>query len=135
MEQTKMDIRNFWRAVLSQDEKEIAGYFHPDASIRWHNTNEAFNVREFIKVNCEYPGKWDGDVERIERLGNLIITATHVYSADDPALSFHVVSFICLENDKIISVDEYWGDDGDAPQWRLDKHIGSLIKQVPCDGK
>lgn len=35
------------------------------------------------------------------------------------------------KNNKIISVDEYWGDDGDAPQWRLDKHIGSPIKQVP----
>lgn len=126
-----MDVRSFWKVVLNKDEKGITDYFHPDASIRWHNTNEIFNVKEFARVNCEYPGRWNGNVERIETQDDLIITATHVYSADDPALSFHVVSFIRMENNKIISVDEYWGDDGDAPQWRLDKHIGSPIKQVP----
>ena len=30
---------------------------------------------------------------------------------------------------KIASVDEYWGDDGPAPQWRQDKHIGTKIKE------
>ena len=60
-------------------------------------------------------------------LDDTIITATHVYSKDS-SLSFHVVSFIKVKDDKIISVDEYWGDDGVAPQWRLDKHIGTVIK-------
>lgn len=32
-----------------------------------------------------------------------------------------------LEGDKIISADEYWEDDGIAPQWRLDKQIGLPI--------
>ena len=32
-------------------------------------------------------------------------------------------------NDKIIEVDEYWGDDGPAPQWRMNKHIGRPIKK------
>lgn len=43
-------------------------------------------------------------------------------------LSFHVTSFIEINNDKIISIDEYWGDDGAAPEWRLNKHIGKPIK-------
>lgn len=25
-------------------------------------------------------------------------------------------------------MDEYWGDDGEAPQWRIDKHIGTEIR-------
>lgn len=29
--------------------------------------------------------------------------------------------------DKIVSMDEYWVDDGKAPQWRLKKHIGQAI--------
>ncbi len=29
---------------------------------------------------------------------------------------------------KIAQVDEYWGDDGEAPQWRQDMHIGNKIK-------
>lgn len=52
---------------------------------------------------------------------------THVY-AINKHVSFHVVSFISLKDDKIISIDEYWGEDDDVPQWRLDKHIGKPIK-------
>lgn len=36
----------------------------------WHCTNECFNVEEFIRANCEYPGEWEGEVERIEKIGN-----------------------------------------------------------------
>ncbi|EEV19128.1 hypothetical protein TREVI0001_0232 [Treponema vincentii ATCC 35580] len=41
--------------------------------------------------------------------------------------SFHVVSFIKIKDDKIISMDEYWGDDGAPPQWRLEKQLGTKI--------
>lgn len=122
-----MNIYEFWNAVLNQDEDKIRGYFHENAYVNWHCTNEHFTVEEFIRANCEYPGEWDGEIERCEMLGDLIITATHVYPKDR-SVSFHVVSFIRLEGDKIIAVDEYWGDDGNAPQWRLDKHIGVVIK-------
>ena len=72
------------------------------------------------------PGQWDGHIERIEYLHDLIITVVHVFSSDH-SLSFHVVSFIKLKDQLIMSIDEYWGDDGMAPQWRLDKHIGTPI--------
>ena len=81
----------------------------------------------FGTENCEYPGNWAGEIEKKYVFDDTIITATHVYSKDS-SLSFHVVSFIKVKDDKIISVDEYWGDDGVAPQWRLDKHIGTVIK-------
>ena len=122
-----MDVRAFWKAVLAQDEPEIRKYFHPDACIRWHCTNECFTLDEFIIANCEYPGDWDGTVERMDAMGDLIITATAVYPKDRSA-SFHVTSFIRLEGSKIASMDEYWADDGPAPQWRLDKHIGKAIR-------
>ena len=95
--------------------------------MRWHNTNEAFSAEEFIEVNCEYPGAWDGEVERVERIGGLIVTAVRVFAADRGA-SFHVVSFFHVRDGKIVSIDEYWGDDGAPPQWRLDKKIGRTIK-------
>ena len=67
-----MNIQEFWRVVLAQDEKEIRKYFHKDAYINWHCTNEHFNVDEFIIANCEYPGDWDGIIERIEEMNDLI---------------------------------------------------------------
>ena len=123
-----MNIKEFWSAVLRQDTDAIRGYFHPDGWVNWHNTNEHFTVEEFIRANCEYPGEWDGEVEREEQCGDLVITATHVYTKDR-SLSLHVASFIKLDGDKIVSIDEYWGDDGVAPQWRLDKHIGTKIRE------
>lgn len=121
-----MDIHQYWRTALEQDASAMKNYFHPDAVVRWHNTNEQFTVDEFIQANCEYPDQWDGVVERIEETSGLIITATHVYTVDRTA-SFHVVSFIRVEDDKISALDEYWGDDGSAPQWRLEKQLGKPI--------
>jgi len=122
-----MEIRDFWKATLRQDAASMRRFFAPGASVRWHNTNESFSAEEFIEVNCEYPGAWDGEVERVERIGDLIVTAVRVFAADRE-LSFHVVSFFHVQYGKIVSIDEYWGDDGAPPQWRLDKKIGRAIK-------
>lgn len=121
-----MDIQKYWQAALAQDPEAMRPFFHKAALINWHNTNEQFTVDEFIRANCEYPGSWDGQIQRLEELPGLIITVVHVYSRDK-TVSCHVTSFIRIEEDQIVSMDEYWGDDGDAPQWRLDKHIGTPI--------
>ena len=122
-----MEIKNFFEDIVSQNRERLISYFCEDARIYWHCTNEHFTAAEFIRANCEYPGNWAGEIEKKYVLDDTIITATHVYSKDS-SLSFHVVSFIKVKDDKIISVDEYWGDDGVAPQWRLEKHIGTVIK-------
>lgn len=122
-----MEIQRFWQDILRQDEDAIRTYFHKDACIKWHCTNEEFNVDEFIKANCEYPGDWDGKIERIEQINDLLITLTLVYPKDRSS-SFHVVSFIKLDNDLIRSVDEIWADDGEAPAWRKEMKIGKPIK-------
>lgn len=122
-----MDIYAFWTAVLRQDREAIRSYFAPDAYVNWHCSNEHFTVEEFIQANCDYPGQWDGEIQRLEQTGDLTISVAHVYSRDR-ALSFHVTSFIKVRDGKILSVDEYWGDDGPAPQWRQDMHIGRAIQ-------
>ena len=33
-----MNIHEFWKAVLVQDENEIRKYFHEDAYVNWHCT-------------------------------------------------------------------------------------------------
>lgn len=123
-----MDINRFWEAVLKQDAVAIRSYFREDAYVNWHCTNEHFTVEEYIRANCEYPGEWDGKVERVHQSGDLMITVTHVYIKDG-GLSFHVTSFLSLKDDKIAAMDEYWGDDGEAPKWRQEMHIGRAILQ------
>lgn len=121
-----MDIQAYWEATLKQEADKMRPFFHTEAHIYWHNTDECFSVDEFLRANCEYPGKWDGEIERIEKNGDIITTVTHVYSIDEKT-SFHAISFIQIRDDRIASIDEYWGEDGHAPQWRMDKHIGTSI--------
>ena len=122
-----MNIQQFWSDVLAQRADKISEYFHTDAYVNWHCSNEHFTVEKFIRANCDYPGDWDGEVEKIVTTDDMIITATRVYPKDRSA-SFHVTSFIKLKDDKIVAMDEYWADDGEAPKWRQDMNIGRKIK-------
>ena len=122
-----MNIQNFITAVLQQDAEAMRKFFLPDAYINWHNTNEHFTMEEYIRVNCEYPGDWTGEIEKIIQAKDMLIVASHVCSTDFTS-SCHCTSFIKVRGDKIACIDEYWGDDGDAPQWRKEKHIGTRIK-------
>lgn len=119
-------LNSFWRDVARQDATALKTYFTPTASICWHNSNECFNVDEYIIANCEYPGEWQGEIERLEECGLFFITVTRVWLSDMSA-SFHVTSFFEFSEEKISKLDEYWGDDGVAPQWRLEKKIGKPI--------
>ncbi len=121
-------IKEFWKDVVSQDAASLKTFFTEDAIIRWHCTNEQFNAEEYIIANCEYPGTWRGEIERISDSANLVITATRVWSEEEN-VSFHVVSFFRMYNEKIIELDEYWGDDGEMPQWRREKRIGKPIHE------
>ena len=120
------DVYKFFDMVLSQNALEIKKFFNEDAYIDWHNTNERFTVDEFIEVNCTYPDKWTGEVERVEQIGKLLIVVAKVINVLDKS-SFYVNSFILLENGKISKLDEYWGDNGVPPKWRIDMNIGSKI--------
>ena len=122
-----LDIYVFWNDVLKQNREKIKEYFADSAYINWHCTNESFDVDEFIRANCEYPGEWDGEVERIECFDDKIVTVVLVYPVD-MSVSFHVTSFFRIRDDKIISLDEYWADDGIAPKWRRTMNIGKSIK-------
>ena len=122
-----MDIYGFWNAILAQKAEEIPPYFMKDAVINWHCSNERFTVEEFVRANCDYPGDWAGEVERICEIPEGLVTVTRVFPKDQSA-SFHVTSFLTLLDDKIKQMDEYWADDGSAPRWRQEMKIGAPIR-------
>ena len=122
-----MDANAFWQDVLSKNREALPRYFCDDAVICWHCTNEQFTVAEYISANCDYPGEWSGEIQRLEERENLMILVGRVYPPDKSA-SFHVVSFIGLRAGKIRTLDEYWADDGSAPAWRQKMRIGKPIR-------
>ena len=85
-----------------------------------------YTVEEYIKPNCEYPGDWDGKIERIDKTNNIIILVCQLFPKCK-SVSFHVISFIRVEKDLIVEMDEYWTDDGLAAEWRRKMKIGKPI--------
>lgn len=122
----KDKIKKYWQHIAEQDKIELEKFFHKNAKIKWNNTNELFNVEEFIIANCEYPGKWKSEIQRIDNIDNIYITVVKIIETEEN-ISFYVVSYIKFEEDKIIDIEEYWGDNGEPPQWRKDKNIGNKI--------
>lgn len=122
-----MDVHAFFHAVLVQDAQALRAFFHADARVEWPCSNERFTLEEYIRANCEYPGDWDGAVERVSRTDDEIIMACRVTPKDRSA-SFHVVSFLRMREGKIAHMTEYWADDGPAPAWRQEMRIGSPIR-------
>lgn len=127
MTSAAFDVEGFWKAVLKQDAEALRTYFHGDACVNWHCTNEHFTAEEYIRANCEYPGEWAGEIERLHSFDDMIVTVVRVYLVDGSA-SFHVTSFLKVQDEKIRSMDEYWADDGPAPQWRQEKRLGTPIR-------
>lgn len=76
----QMNIQQFWADVLAQRADEIRTYFHDYAHVNWYCSNECFTVEEFRRANCEYPDEWDGEIEKNVTTGDMIITATQMYS-------------------------------------------------------
>jgi len=121
------NMNRYWEYVIKQDAKGLKESFTDDASIKWHDTNEKFTVDEFVRGNCEYPGKWHGEIESLEQYENRVITVVRVW-ADE--MSFRVTSFFKMENGLIKELDEYWSEEGEAPEWRRSMNIGTQIKQT-----
>lgn len=74
-----MNIEAFWEAVIEQKADVLRTFFHKDAYINWHCSNEHFSVEEYIQANCEYPGEWYGMIERTESVGDLTILVGNTY--------------------------------------------------------
>ena len=121
-----LDVEKYWNVVITKNAIAMKTFLADEAIINWHCTNEQFTADEFIKANCEYPGKWNGEIEKkIVIDDNTVTTVVRVYNE---IISCHAISFIHYNGDKITSIDEYWGDDGEAPDWRRAMHLGKTIK-------
>lgn len=60
-------------------------------------------------------------------MDSLIVLVGRVIPSDKK-VSYHVVSFIKITNGLIPEMDEYWSDDGEAPEWRKEMNIGVAFR-------
>ena len=121
--------RMLFDAVLLQDPEKLRGFFQKDAVIDWPCTNERFSLEEYIRVNCSYPGRWGGELLSILPAGDQTVLISRVWPEDRSA-SFHCVSVIRQKRNRIVSMTEYWSDDGHAPEWRQNMGLGKPIEDT-----
>ena len=118
--------KQFMADVVKQNAEALPKYFTADAVICWHDSNEQLTVDEYIRANCEYPGDWNGEVQRVEKIDDGIIIVTKIFS--DESAHF-VTAFAKLTAGKICRLDEYYSDCNDVPEWRKAMKIGKPINE------
>ncbi len=121
-----MDIQAFITAVVQKDESAMRIFLDENLRVRWHNTNEEFTLEEYLNVNCSYPGNWLGEIKTIMPTNEGCVAVVQIYS-EDKKIKIHQISIVKIKDNKITELDEYYSEDGIAPQWRLDMNVGSEI--------
>ena len=124
MNDVRKRVEAFEAAVARQDRDALRRCFVPSAVIRWPNTNEEFGLEDYLTANCDYPGDWLGQVERLEQTESGAVAVARIWAADG-SVSLRAVSFFRFGTDgRIAELTEYYSDDGPVPRWRQELNLG-----------
>jgi len=119
------DVEKFCHHVAAQNADELMKFFVQDAVICIHDDNQQLTVAEYVRLTCEYPSTWQGEVQRIEKINGGLMTVTKMFSPEE---AYFITSFYVIVQGKITRMDEYWSElKTDLPQWRKDMGIGKPI--------
>ncbi len=116
----------FWDHIRDKKWDEARNLLADNFEAVWPQSREKMNANGFIEVNRNYPG-----VHEIQQIDtnheydkwehrSKVITQTHVKSEmpDGKKLEFYAISFFEIEEEKILSIVEYWAEAHTAPDWR-----------------
>lgn len=109
-------IKSFWNDLISSNKSELWKYFSEETLINVHNISRMITVEEYINRNCDHTEEWSGEIVRIVEMNGLSVVIAKI-NTSDVNLSYNVVSFIKIKDDKIINIDEYWAENGRMPMW------------------
>ena len=109
-------IKSFWNDLIASNKSKLKEYFSEEALINIHNINKEITLEEYINLNCDHKEELDGEIVRHVEMNGLSVVVTKINTSDDN-LSYNVVSFMKIKDDKIISIDEYWAENGRMPMW------------------
>ena len=116
-------VKSFWRLFDRGNFVEAGDLMLPGAVIKWPNTREVFKGRDrFIDANVKYPDRWRINVERILSLNETVVSVVRVEN-EERSMSFYATSFFKFDGGLIGEITEYWGENGEPPQWRLDQKL------------
>ena len=119
-------LTSYWEHTAKRNGTALREYFHPEATIYLHDTNEILTVDDLINYN-DGGGDWHTTVDRVDKLENgQVVTIT--FHRSKSWIGF-VTSFFTLKDNKIIELHEYYAPCDAIPQWRTDLSEHEKIKK------
>ena len=116
-------VKKFWNLMSDGMFDEIGELMEENADVWLPNTRELFRGRDkYINFNKKYPGRWIITLDKIFSKGDIVVSAVKV-EAGDKSSSFYANSFFTINNGLISEIVEYWGDNGEPPQWRVEESL------------
>ena len=113
-------ILNFWKYINDAEFEQLTKIMVENSIVILPNTREIFKGRNnYIVFNKEYPGRWYARVEKIVAFENQVISVVEITNTE--GVSLYVTSFFIFEDNMIKEITEYWGENGEAPEWRINK--------------
>lgn len=116
-------VKRFWTLMSDGKFDEVGKLMKEDAEVRLPNTREVFKGRDkYVNFNKKYPGRWIINLDKIFSKDDMIVSAVKVES-EDKTSSFYATSFFAIKDTLISEIVEYWGDNGEPPQWRVEESL------------
>lgn len=113
--------KQFWTLMGEGKFDEVGELMNENAEVWLPNTREVFRGRDkYINFNKKYPGRWLINIDKIFSKEDIVVSAVRVES-EDKASSFYATSFFTIRDNLISEITEYWGDNGEPPEWRLNE--------------
>ncbi|MBU5312180.1 nuclear transport factor 2 family protein [Tissierella carlieri] len=114
-------VKKFWALMSDGMFDEVGELMEEDAYVWLPNTREVFKGRDkYINFNKKYPGRWIITLDKIFSKDEIVVSAVKV-EAEDKSSSFYATSFFTVKDNLISEIAEYWGDNGEPPQWRIEE--------------
>lgn len=116
-------VEKFWFLMSEGKFDEIGKLMKEDTKVWFPNTREVFKGRDkFIDFNKKYPGRWIINLDKILSKDDRVVSAVRVES-EDKTSSFYATSFFRIKDNLIIEITEYWSDNGEPPEWRVNESL------------
>lgn len=116
-------VRKFWVLVSDGLFDEAGKLMDKDASVWLPNSREVFRGRDkYVTFNKKYPGRWIISIDKMISKNDTVISIVKV-EAEDKSTSLYATSVFTIKNNLITDITEYWGDNGEPPEWRTEESL------------
>lgn len=113
-------VIRFWKIIDDGTFSFLAEVLSDKVIVHLKNTNETLNgAKEYIDFNKNYPGKWNAKIECLYEVNDGAISIVKVTNSEGK--SYYAISVFKINVGMITEIKEYWGENTDIPQWRVEQ--------------